>query len=129
MNISKFVASVQYDDWKGGAAADSADENGPMEWLEAKDLINENEFLLGITMYAGENHGVHEDPVSVEFLLATPRKHDEIKAKINSDAGPINVRKVRIELDIIDFFGLFKRFDIKLSSHGMLKDLEYSSFD
>ena len=129
MGTNRFIASVQYDDWKGGAAADRADKNSPEEWLQVNGHKNENEFLLGITMFAGENHGVHKDPVSVDFLLATPGDHDSVKAMIDSAHGPVEVRKVSVSMNLVDFFGLFKRFSVTLSSHGILGEREYTYFD
>ena len=129
MGTNRFIASAQYNDWEGGAAADRADKNSAEEWLQAKGHKEENEFLLGITMYAGENHGVHKDPIYVDFLLATPGDHDSVKSMIDSTHGPIEVRKVSIEMDLVEFFGLFKRFSVTLSSHGMLGEREYTYFD
>lgn len=129
MSTNRFIASVQYGDWKGGAAADRADMKGPEEWLNANGHKNEDEFLLGITLYTGESHGVHKDPVYVNFLLATPRDYDSVERKIDSTHGPIEVRKVSVGMNLLDFFGLFKRFSVTLSSHGMLGEREYTCPD
>jgi len=125
MTTDTFKASVQYNDWKGSSAADSADNNGPSDWLREKGHINDDEFLLGVKMFAGENHGVHEDPVHVEFLIATPSDFENVKAMIEGSAGPVEVRSVRIAMELSKFFGLFKRFDVALSRGSMLEGLEY----
>ena len=125
MQQEKFKASVQYDDWKGSAAADNADKGDASDWLEKKGLIQKGEFLLGITLYTGESHGSHKDPVSVEFLLATPGDHDSVKAMIDTGT-PVVVRRVRADMKIVEFFGLFKRFSIYMSSHGMLDSRDYT---
>lgn len=125
MHKEKFNASVQYGDWKGSSAADSADKGDAKDWLEKNGLIQEGEFLLGITLFAGENHGSHNDPVSVEFLLSTPGDHDSVKAMIDTGASVV-VRRVRADMNLVDFFSLFKRFSIYLSSHGMLEGHEYT---
>lgn len=80
-------------------------------------------------MFAGENHGTHEDPVFVEFLITTPGDFDNIKSMIESSEGSIEVRSVKIDMALTEFFGLFKRFDVTLSSDGMLEGLEYHYFD
>jgi hypothetical protein len=129
MGKNRFIASAQYDNLKGGAAADRADKNSSEEWLQANGHKKENEFLLGITLHAGENHGVHKDPVYVDFLLATPGDHDSVKAMIDSAHGPVEVRKVSVSMNLVDFFGLFKRFSVTLSTHGMLGEREYTYFD
>lgn len=125
MTTETFKASVQYNDWKGTSAADDADMNGASEWLRESGHIEDGEFLLGIKMFAVENHGKHEDPVSVKFLMATPGDFENIKSMIESSTGPIEVRSVKIQMNLIDFFGLFKRFDVTLSRDNMLEGLEY----
>jgi hypothetical protein len=125
MQPTNFKAAVQYGDWKGTAAADSADKSDANAWLKEKGLIQEGEFLLGMTLFAGENHGVHKDPVSVEFLLATPGDHDSIKSTVDTGV-PLVVRRVREVMTIVDFLGLFKRFSIYLSSHGMMEGHQYT---
>jgi hypothetical protein len=126
MPTEKFLASVQYGDWKGTSAADGADRNGPRDWLEANGHKKSDEFLLGVSIFASENHGVHKDPIYVNFLLASPGDHDSVKAMIDSTQGPVKVRKVLVEMKLTEFFGLFKRFSIAISSHGMLGERDYT---
>jgi len=125
MQPTNFKASVQYGDWKGTSAADSADKGDARDWLKKNELIQTGEFLIGIALFAGENHGSHKDPVFVEFLLATPGDHDSIKAVIETGA-PLVVRRVKVDIGLTEFFGLFKRFSIYMSSHGMLDDRQYT---
>lgn len=125
MTTEQFLASVQYGDCKGTSAADRADRNNAEEWLESNGHKKADEFLVGITMFAGENHGIHEDPVYVRFLLASSGDHDTVQAMIESSQGPIEVKCIRVEMPLVDFFGLFKRFNVTLSSHGMLSEREY----
>ncbi len=129
MTTERFLASAQYNDWKGTSAADRADKNGAEDWLMANGHKQSDEFLLGITMFAGENHGTHKDPVFIEFLLASPGDHDSVKAMVESSQGPVEVRRVRVEMKLSEFFGLFKRFSITLSSHGMLGERNYTYAD
>ncbi len=129
MTTGTFRASVQYNDRKGTSAADDADHKGASEWLKENGHIEDGEFLLGIKMFAGESHGTHEDPVYVEFLIATLGDYDNVKTMIESSAGPIEVRSVRVEMGLTDFFGLFKRFDVRLSRDNMLEGLEYHYYD
>jgi len=126
MTTDTFHASVQYGDLKGTSAADRADQGDADDWLVKNGLKNEGEFLLGIDLFAGENHGVHKDPVHVSFLLATAGNYDTIKDMIDSTPGPIPVRRVAVEMPIAEFFGLFKRFSITLSPGGMLEGKDYS---
>src|SRR3989344_8524564 len=112
MATETFHASVQYNDFKGTSAADRADKGGAEDWLEANGHKKPGEFLLGITLWAGEYHGKQEDPVSVTFLLASPGDHDSVKKKIESVGGPVEVRRVHVDMKLSDFFGLFKRLSI-----------------
>jgi len=81
MQPTNFKASVQYDDFKGTAAADEGNNGDARDWLVKKGPIQEGEFLLGITLFAGENHGSHQDPLFVEFLLATPGDHNAARER------------------------------------------------
>ncbi len=128
MTTEKFKASVQYGDWKGTAAADRADKNDPESWLEMHGKKKPDEFLVGIEIWAGENHGKHQDPISVTFLLAALPDHDTVLGKIGTGKA-LAVRKVREDMALVDFFGLFKRFSVSISNHGMLTDREYTYQD
>ena len=126
MTTDTFHASVQYNDFKGTSAADRADKGDADDWLEANEHKKPGEFLLGITLWAGEYHGKHEDPVSVTFLLASLGDHDSVKKRIESDGEPVEVRRVHVDMKLTEFFGLFKRFSVAFSAHGMLNDREYT---
>lgn len=126
MPVQNFHASVQYDDFKGTAAADRADHGDASIWLENKGLKQKGEFLLGFTLYAGENHGKHQDPIYAEFLLALPSDYDTVKSMVETSAGPVPVRKVTTQMTLVEFFGLFKRFSVYLSVDGMLTGQEYT---
>lgn len=125
--MTKLRASVQYDDLKGTAAADRADKGGPQKWLRDRDLINDDEYVVGFSMFAGENHGVHRDPISVEFLVSGLNGYDNIPEMIQSVGEPIEVKSVEADMNLTDFFGLFKRFAVTLSTSGMLEGIEYKS--
>lgn len=129
MQTERFRASVQYGDWLGTSAADGADRAGLREWLNKRGLAKEGEFLLGMKMFAGESHGVHKDPVFLEILLAQSGDHDSVRTMIDSTSGPVVVRKISVQLPLLEFFGLFKRFSVAFSSHGMLEEREYTFLD
>ena len=129
MTTGTFRASVQYNDWKGGSAADDADKNDASDWLKENGHIKDGEFLLGIKMFAGENHGTHKDPVHVEFLITTPGDYDNVKAMIEASTSSIEVRRVSVEMALTDFFGFFKRFEVTLPRDKMLEDYEYHYTD
>ena len=126
MQTEQFKASVQYGDLSGTAAADRADKGDATDWLKKNGLHQEGEFLVGVNLYIGENHGSHKDPAFVEFLLATKTYHDNFKAMLDAHKGPGVVRRVKAQMPISEFFGLFKRFSVCVSPHGMLEGREYT---
>ena len=67
--MGQFMASVQYNDLKGSAAADRSDVGGASKWLKDNGHIKDGEYVIGFSIFAGESHGVHRDPISVEFLV------------------------------------------------------------
>lgn len=119
-----FKASVQYNDLKGSVAADIADAIDATRWLKNNGHIND-EFVIGISMFAGENHGVHRDPVSVQFLVSSLNGYDNIPEMIQASDEPIQVRKICISMNIADFLSLFKRFEITLSNGGLIEGKTY----
>ena len=129
MTTERFRASAQYGDIRGTASADRADKADADQWLMDRGLKQDHEFLVGITMFAGENHGKHEDPIYVRFLLAERGDYDTVKTAIDASEGPFAVRCVRTEMPIADFLALFKRFSIYISAHALLDGKEYTHPD
>ena len=119
MGDETFFASVKYGDLKGTAEADVADNVPPSKWLRQRGFLEDGEFVVGIVVSVGENHGAYRDPMAVEFLIARGQ-HDSVQAEINS-GSPLPVRSVAMDLPIGEFLGLFKRFSVSLSPHGMLE--------
>ncbi|MNC50288.1 hypothetical protein D3C75_995210 [compost metagenome] len=126
MRQEKFRAGVQYDDFKGTAAADRHDRNDFSTYLKQKGLIHDEEFLVGVEMWSGEVHGpVQDKPVSVTALI-TDLKGDIDEA---AQSDRLQVRRVEVEISLGEFFGLFKRFHLSISSHGILDGRDYSFSD
>jgi len=121
-----FKAGVQYGDLKGSSAADRADMTDAAKWLKEQGHINDDEFVLGILMSVGENHGTHRDPVSVAFLVSSLNGYENIPEMIQASGDPIQVKKINVDMNIIDFLALFKRLEITLSNGGLLEGKTYS---
>jgi len=68
--------------------------------LEKHGRKNADEFLVGIEIWAGENHGKHQDPISATFLLASLRDHGTVQGQIKT-GKPFQVRKVREEMKLV----------------------------
>ena len=122
-----FTASVQYNDLKGTAAADRADVGGASKWLKDNGYINDEEYVIGISMFAGENYGTHHDPISVEFLVSGLKGFNNIPEMIKTVGEPIEVKQIIVEMNLNDFIGFFKRFEVALSISGMLEGIEYNT--
>lgn len=120
MGQENFHASVQYGDFKGTAAADRRDHDSISKYLENQGLVNEGEFLVGIEAYSSELMGKAQvTDVSVTALVTKYEGYDDVQAAVDS-GNPLKVRKIRFDMPLVDFFSLFKRFEISISSHGMI---------
>ncbi|MDF3935126.1 hypothetical protein [Pseudomonas citronellolis] len=128
MQTETFRATTQYSDFKGGAAADHADNGTPAEWLRKNGHITPDDFLVGIEFSIGENHGIHRDPVYVNFLIVDGPGRDNVAARIAE--LPINesieVRRISTSMSLIEFFSLFKRFSVTLSPLNTMQDRDYT---
>lgn len=78
-------------------------------------------------MLAGENHGVHDDPVSVTFLVKELANGTTILEELEENNGVLTVKKIQIDMNIVDFMALFKRFEITISLDGLLEGKSYET--
>ncbi|SMN17553.1 hypothetical protein CRYPA_464 [uncultured Candidatus Thioglobus sp.] len=124
--MKTFKASVQYGDLKGSAAADRADMTDAAKWLKDNGHITD-EIVVGISMWAGENHGAHRDPVSVKFLVSGLNGYEDIPEMLQASGEPIQVKEISVDMNIADFFVLFKRLEITLSNGGLIEGKTYIS--
>lgn len=80
-------------------------------------------------MWAGENcDGVHKDPVTVHFLITTLSDFQNIRKELQVTEKPIQLRDVSVDMTIAEFLALFKRFEVTLSSSGMLEGKTYTTY-
>jgi hypothetical protein len=121
MMPSTMQAGVQYNDWKGSAAADDTDHQDAEAYLREKGLLKAGERLVAIRLWVGENHGTHKDPVRPTFILnGDYAEHD--------DGGGLPIlREVSLEMPIAQFLGLFKRFEIVLTTRNGEVPHEYQA--
>lgn len=124
--MPKFTARVQYGDYRGTSAADEADVGALYKRLISDGLIGENDFILGITMFSGENSPGHVHGPFVRILTVRAATHDQAKQYALDD--PIRVREIEPAWTFEEFFGLFKRFSLALSLDTInINDREYES--
>ncbi|WP_339490624.1 hypothetical protein [Pseudomonas rhizophila] len=122
MRQENFHASVQYGDFKGTVAADRHDQNDIGEYVRTRGLINQGEFLVGIEAYATELMGKPQvTDVDVTVLVTQFEGYDSAQEAVDSNK-PIKVRKIKLEMTVVEFFTLFKRFNLKISSHGLINN-------
>ncbi|WP_434707232.1 hypothetical protein J3P75_14855 [Pseudomonas sp. R1-1] len=120
MGKENFHASVQYNDFKGTAAADHHDVNTIHKYLANKGLLKEGESLVGIETYSTELAGKSQvTDIDVTILATEYEGYENVKAAVYS-GEPLKVRKIRFEMPIVEFFTLFKRFQISISNDGMI---------
>jgi len=120
-----FKASVQYGDFGGTAAADHADINGLADYLRSQGLMRENEFLIAVELWIGENHaGVVRPPSIRALVVEAPDYEGAISDVLAQD--PVPVRAIDAPLTLEQFIGYFKRFAVTLTIRG--SDLECKDY-
>lgn len=124
MSQENFHASVQYGDEKGTAVADRHDRRGMQEFLIEQGMINADEGIAGIEIWSGEVHDQTKNrPISVTVYVSAHRGFDSLTDEVRAGA-PIQVRRIKLEMALNEFFSLFKRFSITISPGGILERKE-----
>ena len=122
----KFKAGVQYGDWKGSAAADNADMNAIQMKLRESGILKSSEFLVGFEAYAGESRGDQGPYFSCRAFIIDGSKFETAKEAVDSQ-NPIPVKARDMKLSLLEFFALFKRFDMVLTHRGLeIEGREYT---
>jgi hypothetical protein len=117
--MESFRASAKYNDWHGTVAADN-NANGIRQWLEQKEKIKPNEFLLAIKVRLTKHKYKSPAVLALVFEMETAeREFNSVQGTLKSMKGSIPVRKIEIALTPEEFFGLFKEFDVMLTRHGL----------
>ncbi len=93
-----------------------------------KGQLGDNEFLVGIDIYSGENHGGKVgDPYVTAIVVEGSNSFDNVAQQLKSQ----DIAKVvnrRIELSNEEFLGLFKRLNVVLTRKGLdLTSREYEA--
>ncbi|MCZ6610048.1 MAG: hypothetical protein O7A66_08615 [Alphaproteobacteria bacterium] len=128
--METFQANVQYNDWKGTAAADNADQNDIRKLLNERGMISDDEFLIGIDLWLGEMHGQELAGPGAYALIIDAKDYREAERKLNEAHDPLSFKRVRLDLSMEEFLLLFKRFAVSLSWKGFdLTGHEYVAID
>ncbi|MEA5672064.1 hypothetical protein VA602_12015 [Pseudomonas sp. MH2] len=124
-----FKAAVQYGDHKGTAAADDHDRDTLETLFRARGLIAEGDRIVGVKMYSGEVHAKRQEhPIYVTAYILSSEGFHQAQQELER-LKPIPVRAVRAEMDLADFFGLYKRFEVAISRHAELNGREIQVLD
>ncbi|MDX7938831.1 hypothetical protein SJ000_01250 [Acinetobacter baumannii] len=123
MYTRNFKAGVQYDDYTGTLAADSADLINIKQELIKVGLINENEFVIGLDFYPLGQYSGQDKEISVDYYILDSFNFEEFRDQIRNGIKP-TVRKVNQDLTFREFFDLFKRFNGTLSWKGLIDQID-----
>lgn len=109
--MNTFEAGVQYNDFKGTAAADRADELSFRDYLKEVGLCSADEIVVGIRIGFAGNHGREMETVGVVAYLFAG-------GSAGGDA-PKDVRAVEVDITTAKLFSFFKRFDMVMTTKGL----------
>ena len=106
MSTETLNAGTQYNDWKGQIALDDQDFKGITEYL--KNKLNNKDVVIGIdTFFHGES--------------LSRREKIEVKAYITNEELEGKYKAIKFEIELEDFFKLFKRINITASRKNQLE--------
>jgi len=123
------TACAKYNDWKGSIAADDSDQESINSWIRENYNVKDDEYIVGLEFFAGESHGEHLDPINVQILLLTLENNETIQDVLDRISGPIQLRAIEKEINLLDFYSLFKRFSISMSKTVGMLDIEYEAYE
>ena len=114
-----FKASTQYNDMIGSSALDHAGRNNIESYLKNKKLIAQNEICVGFIFHHHHDLAPNLSPsknatdVNLDCYIATGQWHE------NKNISEL--KKVKLEIPIEDFLGLFKCLSVTFSKLGCLE--------
>lgn len=112
-----FRASVQYDDFRGTAAADRGDNNDLLSHFREQGYVSEKDVLVAIEFRSGENHGGPVKEMSVTLTVADLQNYTTLDNFLADPKRP-PLRSINVDMTNDEFFGLFKRFNVVLAHNG-----------
>lgn len=117
-----FNAGLQYDDYKGTVACDDTDLSTLKSELRKLFNLEKDSIIIGIKVDANYK-GRTSDIDNFSVIIYIPEDQDyEDEIKNNEE---VNVKKLSTNISLQDFFKLFKRFQITLSSKGEFENAKY----
>lgn len=123
-----FQAGTQYGDWKGTAAADEPGaDNALDELFEATGKIEpDKEIMIGFEFYYIEGSFYVSGYFHRKPAENSSGWYPTLNEQFQKQAGPIKVKKVRVNVTLEQFFNLFKRFNVVLVDNALdITEREY----
>ncbi|OUS53102.1 hypothetical protein BM607_004020 [Shewanella sp. SACH] len=121
-----FEPGVQYKDLDGSVHADRDDNQNATDYLRKHHNIPKDSFVLGIQVYSSV-HNVKVNTLTVRFLHSNVGGYDNIQEKMGAEGDALALNGIEIDMPYNEFFGLFKRFSLTLSSNGLLEGKSYTA--
>jgi hypothetical protein len=111
----RMAASAQHCDWEGTVAADDADGAAIRGYLRERSLISDKELIVGMKLLVGDGE---TDAPLIQVLVIDAVGYDSV-AEILRANDTIILRKISLDLSLLQFFGLFKRFAVAFAVPGL----------
>lgn len=118
MTTEIFKAGTQYNDFTGTSAAEA---EGFAEYLKSKDLIKDNEFVIGIDFSPLVGISKSQNEIFLQVYLVKDFVYEKYEEKSKNNSV-LEVRKIETYIDIVKFFSLFKRLNVSFSWQGLLEN-------
>lgn len=115
------TASVQYDDWRGTAAADDADMKSIRSYLTEHGLLSDEEFLIGFEMYSGQQSTPGSRYFSARAFLIKAKDYESAQQAVGA-AAELSVATRDLNISLETFLSFFKRFDVILTQKSLSVD-------
>ncbi|SDP85843.1 hypothetical protein SAMN05216303_10847 [Rhodoferax sp. OV413] len=118
MVTETFTAAAQHGHIKGTASADRHEVEDFADYLKRTGVLANSDFVAGIELVSVTQGDEQNADVAVTALVCDLAGREALAKAV--EAGPVKVRKVSVAMPLHTFFGLFKRFSIKISPGGLL---------
>ncbi len=126
--MGNFKASVQYNDFRGTAAADRGDNADLLDHFREQGYVKDNEVLVAIAFWSGENHGGPVKEMSVTLTVAGLQNHKTLDDFLADPSRP-SLRSIHVDMTNDEFFGFFKRFNVVLTHRSYGDEITANDYE
>lgn len=111
------IASVQYNDFRGTAAADRSFEKSLTDHLKGQKLLVDNDLIVGTKFFDLDSDSGNDGKAIVYVYKINITGYKNIDEYLKNEEVP-KIDTVELGLNRGEFFNLFERFEIVLISSG-----------